>query len=189
VLREAPRGKEFTFTYGWSYLAWGYKAAKDERRDEVEARGLLEHYPELVEIGKKVKRSGLEATESIDLMTAMVARWCEDHFGPLPGEVITTVNQVGAILGGQVGAILTALKDRANRLAHGKHPRKAGRKSTTRELADFAQARSDLTKKEIAKLWDQKHPNAEKVDAEDVREAYRRAYGDKSRTATKKRAE
>jgi hypothetical protein len=128
-----------------------------------------------------VKRLGLDAEQSVDLMTEMVARWCEDHFGPLPGEVIATVNQVGAAL--------ARLQDRAERAAHGKQPRKVGRKATSRELADFAHANRQLTMKEIAERWNKKHPTRKKVKAEEVRGAYRRAYGDKARPAKKKRAE
>jgi hypothetical protein len=161
--------------------AFGYKAYKKESRAEAEARGLLAHYPALVEIGTKVKSRGLDTEKSIDLMAALVAKWCEDHFGPLSGDVIATVRQAVASL--------SRLQERATLVAHGKQPRKAGRPNTTRELADFAQAHLALTTKEIAALWNKQHPDAKKVKDEDVRGACRRTYGDKSRPSKKKRAE
>jgi hypothetical protein len=161
--------------------AFGHKAHKKESRTDAEAKGILAHYPELVEIGNKVKGRGLDAEKSIDLMAEMVARWCKDHFGPLTADAIATANQVAVLM--------SSFQERATRVAHGMEPRKAGRKPTTRELADFAQDHSHLTWKEISALWNREDPQGKKVKLEDVRGAYRRAYGDKSTPSKKKRAE
>jgi hypothetical protein len=164
--------------------AFGYKAAKDVPREEIEeikAHGLLEHYPKVVEIGKEVLSLGLDPEKSIALMAARVARWCEDHFGPITNAVVPTLDM--AI------SILMTLRDQLKPLQHGKQPRKVGRKPTTRGLADFAQAHPDLTYKEIADLWNKKHPNDKKVTPENIRGAKQRAYGSKSRPAKKKRVE
>ena len=66
-------------------------------------------------------------------------------------------------------------------LAGRKPPLKPGRPPTTKKLADFAEAhRGKLSRRAIADLWNRKHPNCDPVDEEDVRGAWRRAYGDKS---------
>jgi hypothetical protein len=161
--------------------AFGYKAAKDEPREEIEAHCLLKYYPDLVKIGKEVLSLGLDAEKSINLMAERVARWCEDHFGPITSAVVPTLEKLVSEL--------TALIDRLKPSLHGKQPRKVGRKPTTRGLADFAQAHPDLTYKEIADRWNKKHPNDKKVTEDHVRGAKSRAYGSKSRPAKKKRVE
>jgi hypothetical protein len=64
----------------------------------------------------------------------------------------------------------------------GRKPRlKPGRPASTKKLADFAEAyRGKLTRRAIADLWNRKHPQCDPVGKEDVRGAWRRAYGDKS---------
>src|SRR5262249_666128 len=114
--------------------AFGYKSHKKESQAKAEAKGLLSHYPELVEIGNKVKSRGLDAERSVEVMAVIVARWCEDHFGPIANAVVPTLNEIVSKL--------TRLNDRLMPLKHGRNPRKPGRKSTTRELADFAHAHS-----------------------------------------------
>lgn len=165
--------------------AFGNKGAKDEPRVKADARGLLTHYPDLARIGKEVKRRRLPTDKSVDLMASLVAKWCEEYFGPIVKAVVPTLNEVIAEL--------SKLRDRATPLTHGKQPRKPGRKNTTRELADFAnEHRPEKTWKDIAEAWNKKHPNAtEKVKANQVRDAWRRAYGDKaasSKSSKKNRA-
>jgi hypothetical protein len=162
--------------------AFGYKAAKDERRrEEIEADGLLAHYPQLVEIAEEVVSLGLVNATTAKLIFTKIARLWQDHFGPIPNAVLPTLNEVVSKL--------TRLADRLTPLTHGKQPRKSGRKPTTRKLAEFAQDHPELTWKEIADLWKKKHPNDKDVKDERARGAYRRAYSDKSLPPKKKRAE
>ena len=62
-----------------------------------------------------------------------------------------------------------------------------GRQNTTKAVASFAHrlrtSHSSISWKEIYAEWKRQQPNDKKVskDAEGVREAYRRHYGDKSR--------
>ncbi len=65
--------------------------------------------------------------------------------------------------------------------------RRKKKKNTTKELADFAEACQELTRKEIAARWNAAHPHGKKVTPEVVRGAWRRYYGDKS-ISKKKRA-
>ena len=150
---------------------FGYKGAKDEPRAKSGARGLLTHYPELVKIVKDVMSRDLDPDKKTNLMAAKVARWCKDHFGPIVNDVATM---------NEVISKLTKNRDRIARVTHGGQPKKPGRKNTTRKLADFAEAHhSEKTWKEIAEAWNKKHPKSKKTSIQ-VRDAWRRAYGDKA---------
>ena len=163
----------------------GFKGARGTLSAKVEARGLLSAYPELVEVANTIKQEAKEqkwdVDQTVDLMAAKVARWCEDHFGPLPRAVGATVNEVVKQL--------HALAERANRLSHGKQSKRLGRKSTTKDIADFAEARhGKKTWKEIAHEWNRKYPTRH-VNEQKVREAWRRRHGDKAAPRRKLRGE
>jgi hypothetical protein len=117
----------------------------------------------------------------VDVMAARVARWCEEHFGPLPKDVVATVNEAAQLL--------AKLGERVNRYSHGKPPKKPGRKNTTKDIADFAEARHrQMTWKDISEEWNRKHPN-QRVTHHKVRDAWRRRYGDKAIPSSKLRGE
>src|SRR5262249_34994762 len=142
-------------------------------------------YPELVRIAKAVKHdareSGWDTEQIVDVMAARVARWCEDHFGPVTMEVDATVNEVVRTL--------NKLAERVIPFNRRQTPRKPGRKNTTKDIADFAEARhQQSTWKEITAEWNRQHPHREFTHSQ-VRDAWRRRYGDKAVPPEKDRGE
>jgi hypothetical protein len=165
----------------------GFKGAGEpnEPLEKTEAEGLLGAYPELSRIANAVKHearaAGWNAAQAVDVMAVKAARWCEDHFGPVTREVVPTLNEVVKQL--------TKLVERADRLNHGKAPKKLGRKNTTQDIADFAAARRpQMSWKDIAHKWNQKHQDRH-VNDQKVRDAWRRRYGDKAIASRKHRGE
>lgn len=95
----------YSITYWLTATAWSspkHSASKLARARLVQKpkRRGCSHFPEVIEIGKKVKRRGLDTEESIDLMEAMIARWCEDHYGPVIAAVLPTLKGLFAEFGG-----------------------------------------------------------------------------------------
>jgi hypothetical protein len=164
----------------------GFKGAGEpnEPVEKTEAEGLLGAYPELLRIANAVKheaREGGWGTEQIvDVMAARVVRWCEDHFGPVTMEVDATVNEVVRTL--------SKLAERVSPFNR-RQPKKPGRKNTTKDIADFAEARHrKMSWKDIAHEWNQKHPEQHFNDQK-VRDAWRRRYGDRAIASRKHRGE
>jgi hypothetical protein len=164
---------------------FGFKGAEDIPLELGEAEALLLAYPELIrmaqEIKQEAKEAGLGIEDSIDLMAARVARWCEDHFGPVIKSALPTLNQMAVLT--------TELRDRFELRNRGEQPKKPGRKNTTKEIADFAESRKrKCSWKEISEEWNKKYPGQPKTHSQ-VRDAWRRRYGDKSTLSEKLQGE
>jgi hypothetical protein len=163
---------------------FGFKGARDRPRDKVEAEALLEAYPELGRIAHEIKQEAREcdlSTEaSIDRMTVRVARYFEAYFGPIPKSVLRTFNELVAKASEGI--------DRIKPWCRGELPKRPGRPNTTKDIADFADARRRRKRewKEISEEWNKKHPNRP-VTYKQVRDDWRRRYGDKSPLSKKLR--
>jgi hypothetical protein len=156
----------------------GFKGAPvpQEPFEKFMAEGLIRAYPGLVRIAKAVKRDarkgGWDTEQIVEVTAARVARFFEDHFGPVIRDAVATFNEVVKKL--------NKFAERADRLNHGKAPKKPGRKNTTQDIADFAEARHrKMSWKDIADEWNQKHPQRH-FNHEKVRGAWERRYGSKA---------
>jgi hypothetical protein len=163
----------------------GFKASGRRKPSaKAEARSLLSAYPEVTELAKTIQQEadegGWDNHKIIEMITARFVRWCEDNFGPNTKEAPTRLDEIIRQA--------TCLKMLAVRQRPGRPPKKPGRKNTTADLADFADARHADTWKEIAAQWNQKHPNR-RVNSNNVRDAWRRRYGDKAIPSKKNRGE
>jgi len=164
-----------------------FKAATGRKPSaKAEAQGLLSAYPALADLARTIQQEaddgGWDSHKTIEMMTVRFARWCEDHFGPFTKAVLPTLDEIVRQA--------TRLRTRAALSLPGRSPKKPGRRNTTAELADFAEARHPArTWKEIADEWNDNHPDQKKKNDQKVRDAWRRRYGSKSMPSKKSRGE